>query len=494
MRGFMVGEMKRCGSLCIIAGAFLMAAAGAQNAFAGDPAEAAANTGFQLLEEPVNPRVIGMGSAGTALRSGGFAYYNPALPYLINRTYLSASYGGYPRADWDRVSLEGVVSLEKWFIGVDLHTEAVTDLYRVDWTGKWPDMSHSSSWQFTNLSLDVGYSHWEDFAFALCFNYLQEHLFDYYAYALSGSAGMLYIPIPDRFFIGLSITNIRFASTPMQGKDNGSAWREGERLPLNSRFGMVWSDKIRKIPYTVALDIVYRNVRDRDLPFSRSIQDRFTAPAGIEVCPIGPLALRLGKRFNHPTEIINFGVGFKVDFLSTDVSFVIPKLVDDAELKWLANITYYLIKKRHPKTQDLTRQKTVPQRTTVADTANREKSISEKPAQDTTAKPLPPDTAMKEPAGEDTVSLGTAAADTVLTKKNMPDSLSVRMRIGEDAAASRAQAAGSVTKQENLPAAPAPVQIPANEERQTTAPVVDKKGNPTADSVKTGIRTDAAKK
>jgi hypothetical protein len=489
----MGSEMKRWESLYIVYSVLLIAVAGVQNASAGDAAEDAANTGFQLLEEPVNPRVIGMGSAGTALRSGGFAYYNPASPYLINRTYLSASYGGYPRADWDRVSLEGVISLEKWFIGVDLHTEAVTDLYRVDWTGKWPDMGHSSSWQFTNLSLDVGYSHWEDFAFALCFNYMQEHLFDYYAYALSGSAGVLYIPIPDRLFVGLSLTNIRFASTPMVGKDNGSAWGDGERLPLNSRFGLVWSDKIRKIPYTVALDIVYRNVRDRDLPFSRYIQDRFTVPVGIEVCPIGPLALRLGKRFNHPTEIINFGVGFTVDFLSTDVSFVIPKLVDDAEMKWLANITYYLIKKRHPKPPDFAPQKTAPPQTTVADTATQEKGVSGKPAQDTAAKPVPPDT-MKQSRGEDTVSLRTGPVDTALTKKKVPDSLSLRMRIGEGDTASHAVPAGYIVKQEQLPAVSAPGLIPVNEEGQTAAPVVDKKGTPSSDTVKTGTRTGSLEK
>jgi hypothetical protein len=327
--------------------------------YGSDSQEDAANTGFQLIEEPISPRAIGMGGAGAALRESSFAFYNPALPFLVNRTSLSACYGGYPRADWNRAAFEGIVSLSDWFIGLHFNNESVSDLYRVDDFGKLPDLSHSSSWQSTTISLGAGYSRWENFALGVSFNGVQEHLFDNYAYALSGSFGAIYIPAPRRFTIGLSFVNIGFSSTPMVGADKGDAWGQGERVPFTGRLGMVWSDSIKKIPYTVALDVAYRNVRDRDKSFTRHIQNRVTVPVGLEVCPVGPLALRIGKRFNHPTEVLSLGIGFNVDFLSTDISFVIPRLVDGAEMKWLADITYYL-KKRHPKKSGDTTKSTVP--------------------------------------------------------------------------------------------------------------------------------------
>ena len=39
---------------------------------------------------------------------------------------------------------------------------------------------------------------------------------------------------------------------------------------------------------------------------------------------------------------MNFGFGLSIAPLSADASFVIPKLVDDAELKWLVSVTYTL--------------------------------------------------------------------------------------------------------------------------------------------------------
>jgi hypothetical protein len=136
----------------------------------------------------------------------------------------------------------------------------------------------------------------------------------------------------------------------MIGSDSKGAWGEGEDLPMNSRLGVAWSDRIREIPYTLALDVVYRNVRDKSEGFSRRIQERFTVPVGLEVQPLPPLFVRMGKRFNHPTEVINFGLGLKLSTLSFDASFVVPKLVDDSQLKWLGSITYNLKTDRDKKT------------------------------------------------------------------------------------------------------------------------------------------------
>jgi len=37
-----------------------------------------ANSAFQFLDEPVIPRLVGMGNAGTAFDDGGFSFVNPA--------------------------------------------------------------------------------------------------------------------------------------------------------------------------------------------------------------------------------------------------------------------------------------------------------------------------------------------------------------------------------------------------------------------------------
>ncbi len=344
---------------------------------AGDATEDAANIGFQMLEEPVNPRFIAMGFTGGALAGKGFSFYNPALPFLVGQSYLSAEYGMYPKADLKHTQLETVLSLENWFVGLSLHSESIDDIYETNVWGNPPYYDVPFSAQFTDISLAVGFTQWEDFALALSVNGLQDRIHDESAYALTFSAGAVVVPVPERLSLGLSLLNVGF-STPMLGADSGSVWGEGEKLPLNARFGAAWTDSFKDMPYTVALDVVYRNVRDRSDPFTRHIRDRFTVPLGFELWPLPPLAVRMGKRINFPTEIINFGIGFKLEQLTVDASFVIPRLVDDAELKWLTGITWYLSadhKKRRGKKKAVDKPSTVTQRKPVSDTA--------KPAQDT---------------------------------------------------------------------------------------------------------------
>ncbi|MGD9200348.1 MAG: hypothetical protein PVI26_02195 [Chitinispirillia bacterium] len=313
--------------------------------YADDIKASAANTGFQLLENPVNPRFIAMGSAGTASSGSGFSYYNPALPFLIGTSYLSAEYGQYPKADLKRTHLEGVVFLEEWFFGITFHTESIENIFPVNIWGNLPGYDKPFSQQFTNISLNCGFSKWEDFAFAVSFNAMQDRIEDEYAYAFTVSTGAVFIPIPGHLTVGLSLLNYG-TSTPMLGSDNKKSIGDGEDIPMNSRLGITWIHSIKEIPYTFALDVVYRNVLDRDKSFKRNIRDRFTVPIGLEVKPLAPLAIRIGKRFNLSTEIINFGLGVNLDLLHVDLSFVIPRLIDDNQIKWLTAVTYYLRKKK----------------------------------------------------------------------------------------------------------------------------------------------------
>lgn len=299
----------------------------------------AAFSGFQLLEEPLNPRSIAMGTAGTALSGYGFSFYNPAIPFLSDKSLLNLEYGQYPKADLKHFNFETIIKIPNAFFGLAFHSESIDDIYHVNVFGAIP--TSAFSYQFSHLSLDLGYSQWEDFAVALCVNGIQERIDEEVAYAITVSAGLVYIPIPNHLVVGLSALNVG-TSTPMLGPDTGNVWGDGEYLPFNSRLGVAWSDTLREFPYTVTMDVVYRNVYDKSKPFKRHIQDRFTVPVGLEVYLLPPLALRMGKRFNHPTEAFNMGIGLNSNNLSVDASFVIPKLIDDTELKWMTSITYYL--------------------------------------------------------------------------------------------------------------------------------------------------------
>ncbi len=305
----------------------------------------AANFGFQLLEEPLNPKFIAMGSAGTAVGGNGFAYYNPALPYILDRTYLSFEYGQYPKADLKHLNLEVSFRIRKLFFGISLHSETIDKIFPVGPFGNLPYYNAPSSAQLTNMSLNIGFTQWDNLAFAVCLNATQDRIFDEYAYALSFSAGTIYNPIPKHLYLGLSILNVG-SSTPMEGMDSLDTFGKGEYLPLNSRFGISWIDTLKGFPYTITMDIVYRNVYEKSKPFKRNIQDRFSIPVGFEVKVLPSLAIRVGKRFNFQSEILNLGIGLNSKNLAIDASFIIPKLVNDNELKWLTCITYLIDSKR----------------------------------------------------------------------------------------------------------------------------------------------------
>jgi hypothetical protein len=54
------------------------------------------------------------------------------------------------------------------------------------------------------------------------------------------------------------------------------------------------------------------------------------------------VALRLGKRFNFETEVVNFGAGLRLFPLSFDMAFVITKLYEDVEVEPMFSLTYRL--------------------------------------------------------------------------------------------------------------------------------------------------------
>jgi hypothetical protein len=305
------------------------------------PAGGAARTGFQMIEEPVNTRSIALGGAGAAIDGFGVAVYNPAMPFIAGRTYLTFEFGNYAQGDMRDVLLESSVRIRNFFTGLSLRSVSIDDIYETNFWGNLPSYDAPFSSQTNMVSLHAGYSQWDDFAVALCVSGIQDRIQDEVAYALTGSAGAVYIPLPQRLALGLSVMHAGI-STPMLGSDGAAAWGRGEKTPLNARLGAVYTQAIAAVPCAIAFDIVYRNVYDREHGFTGEPLDRFTFPLGIEVRPVEQVALRMGKRINHPVDMFNFGAGLRLDPLSVDVSFVIPRFVNDADLKWRLNLAWRL--------------------------------------------------------------------------------------------------------------------------------------------------------
>jgi hypothetical protein len=282
-------------------------------------------TGFQLLEEPVNPVSIAMGSAGTALPSRAFAYYNPALPALSRAPYICVEYGGNPTADFSHPQFETAWPFSKWFAGFSLQTGTIDDIIGTDEFGA---IGSTFAAQTTHGAITAGFTK-NKVSVGLCLNGVQERIGEYVGYAVTFSAGAVYCPIPGKLVFGLSAMHGTGSTTSML--DTVADWGTGARLPKTGRFGASWTDSIKSVGYTVVIDAVFRN-SDR----------RIMIPAGIEIRPFEQVAIRAGKRFNHDTELFNFGGGLTIDPLTLDVSFIVPKLVDDIEIKPQFSITYML--------------------------------------------------------------------------------------------------------------------------------------------------------
>lgn len=283
--------------------------------------------GFHFVEEPVSARHLAMGSAGTALGGGGFFFYNPAQPFLRMGHYLSVEYGQL-HSDLRRGRFETGWILPNWYVAAGIPTSAVSDIIPADETG--PNYNVPFSAQFSMIALDVGY-YKERYSLALCFNGMQDKIEARSGYALSVSAGAALWAIPGKLSLGAAGFFPKAITTTKGMLGSTDEWGKGADLPQLGRVGAAWRDTLKGIAYTTALDVTYRH-EDK----------KVTVPVGVEVWPLWMLALRAGKRIGHDTEIVNLGLGFRMAPASVDAGFVVSRLVEDAELKWLVGLNYAL--------------------------------------------------------------------------------------------------------------------------------------------------------
>lgn len=308
--------------------------------FAAEPSPDAAMTGFQFLEEPTSPELIGLGYTGVASGGMGGFFYNPAKYSLMMSPSFQLEFGRYNKADANKVNFELSIPVKKSFISYGMRVFSIDGIEKVDDFGGLPYGSFSE--RGLKLSLGTGFELNKYLDFGISVSGITHNILNDYAYGLHFGAGVIGSPIPGKLNIGLSIVNFGFA-TGM--KDATEKFGEGEDLPVNSRLGVVWMDTLKTIDYRILFDVVYRNVWDRDDDFTHHISDRFTFPFGLEVRPVAPFAIRAGKRINFPTEIINLGMGLNTSIIDFDFGLVVNSLSGDGEADWTASFTYRFVKK-----------------------------------------------------------------------------------------------------------------------------------------------------
>ncbi len=289
------------------------------------PDSLTANFGFHFLEEPIHPRQLAMGAAGTALPGGGFAFYNPALPALLAEPYLSLEYGQYPAGDLVVPQVEGAWSGEKWFTGLNFQTYTVSDIPLADERGVNPYLT--TSWQESMLFVALGIKK-KRYALAVQAEGLHARVQGNTSYGIAASGGIMYTVVPGKLYLGAAGFHAG-ETTSFLGEDKKLG--DGAGLPIHARAGVSWADTVGTTGYRVAIDGVYRYTNKQII-----------VPAGVEINPIAPLAIRVGKRFNHESELFACGVGFTAAPMEFDLGFAVPKLVSDKELKWRFRLTYVL--------------------------------------------------------------------------------------------------------------------------------------------------------
>jgi len=283
---------------------------------------------YGYVEEPVNPAATGMGGAGTAACSGGFSFYNPACIAGINP--LVAFEYGQQWKDISRGGVETAWSFPKYFIGASVQTQSNT-FSLTDETGS-GILSDDGSEQASIISLLFGY-HTDRYAVGIGVNSFAHRIYDEKSFAFSACGGITASILPGRLSAGMSIIN---AGRLHRGFDDSEFEFHGDSMPTTGRAGVAWNDTIvGKMPVTILVDAVYG-----------MNYGTMSVPVGFELKPLPPLAVRMGKRFNHPTDIFSFGLGIVWENIAFDAALTPSNVQGDMLLKWIMGLRYSLPTKR----------------------------------------------------------------------------------------------------------------------------------------------------
>jgi|GEM_PF-1067349 len=279
---------------------------------------------YEFLEDPVNSRSVAMGTAGTALpENRGISFYNPALPSLASRSYLSFDYGRQ-YDDLGRAQLEFALVAQSWFFNIGFQSQSTGEFQVTDETGIIDGATQTE--QSTIGVLGGGFKK-SNYAAGISLSAIQSKIADSTSYGLLGSAGITVNLLEDKLYAGAAVFNVGRNSSYLDYDDISN-----DNLPLTVRGGVSWNDTLKvKYPYTVALDVVY----------SKNYQT-VMVPVGVEFWLFPALAIRAGKRINFESDLFSLGVGLRLENLTFDAAFTPVKVVSDVGMKWSTGLTYRL--------------------------------------------------------------------------------------------------------------------------------------------------------
>lgn len=289
---------------------------------------------YGFIEEPTHARAVAMGSSGTsALGMGGFAFYNPALP-AVNKSSVFLEFGKLYE-DLNRGFLEFEYNFSKWFIGVSFQSQSITFQYS-DERGVKPGSEGSEQGIMASVAAGVKK---ERLSMGFAINGIHHRIADDYSNGFTFSVGALYQIIPGKFNSGAAILNFFGRNTRLIDPTSNL---HSDKLPLTARAGASWIDTIAgQVPFMVSADIVYSDN-----------YEKLMVPVGVEAWVLPLLAVRLGYRINHPTDLVTMGLGLKLVNLKYDVAFTPVRLVSDIEMKWSMGLTYELPSQKKKKSQE----------------------------------------------------------------------------------------------------------------------------------------------
>jgi len=294
----------------------------------------AGNAGFQFLDIPPSPRQIAMGWTGTALGANGFAYYNPASPFIEQNTFLSVGYAPMP-FDQSIAHAQGSCVISNFFVGANITNLVVNGIYPASFDHE-PDYNTPFSYNGSLLSLNGGFMS-DRFGIGVTMNGLQEQIGSATAYGISASIGLV-LTVNNNLTAGAAA--LQFGSST-GFTDETRGWGQGYALPRSGRVGLAFCDTVIHVPYTLTGDMVYRDVGLRGTPLSQRFS-RVSVPLGIEVRPTSYVAVRLGKRFNYDTELFTCGAGLSWSMISFDLAFAFKNYVSSFEADPFFSLTYTL--------------------------------------------------------------------------------------------------------------------------------------------------------
>ena len=295
---------------------------------------------FQITEVPVTPRISAMGGAGTALAGGGFGIYNPASPAFADAPFLSCEFGREP-GELSKARIESAWMFPRWFAGASLQVRSADFFTTSEQTDETTMYRAPSSNQAMQATITGGYIVGR-LAASSGINFFQERIGDQSWHAFTFSPGVLFELVPNSITIGASLSHyLRLDTAGSPWYKTPVAWyRSARGFPRYARAGVAWRDTVRRwtMPFTAACDFVYSDV-----------YERLMVPLGAEAWVLPSLAARAGVCINHPSEIVHFGIGIRLQNIRFDFDYGISHAVSDVEAKWLFGLTYSLKKKKDKK-------------------------------------------------------------------------------------------------------------------------------------------------